>query len=207
MVASYVQLLARRYKGKLDKDADDFIAFTVEGATRMQRLINDLLSYSRVGRHAHAVREVSMEQVLSAATKNLGRLIEEARAQVTHDALPVVQADEGQLVQVMQNLLCNAIKFRRETVAPRVHVSARREASEWVFSVADNGIGIQPEYFDRIFVIFQRLNHREQYPGTGIGLAIAKKVVERHGGRIWVESVAGQGSTIFFTIPVDSKSA
>ncbi|HUS29096.1 MAG TPA: PAS domain-containing protein [Kofleriaceae bacterium] len=200
MVASYNQLLARRYKGKLGEDADEFIAFTVEGVTRMQRLINDLLAYSRVGTRGSDRVEVDMEKLLRGALQNLERALIEADAQVTHDPLPTITADEGQMLQLVQNLVGNAVKFHGDA-KPSIHIGVVNDAKGVTFSVRDNGIGIDPQYFERIFVIFQRLNPREKYPGTGIGLAICKKIVERHGGRIWVESAPGAGSTIFFTIP------
>jgi len=200
MVASYNQLLARRFKGKLGDDADEFIGFTVEGVTRMQRLINDLLAYSRVGTRTKEPTEVDLEQVFAVTVSNLERAIADAGAEVTHDPLPTLVGDEVQLAQLFQNLIGNAIKFRGEE-PPRIHVGARMDPDTIRISVQDNGIGIDPQYFDRIFVIFQRLHAREKYPGTGIGLAICKKIVERHGGRIWVESTPGAGSTIQFTIP------
>ncbi|MES1166196.1 MAG: PAS domain S-box protein [Verrucomicrobiota bacterium] len=206
MVASYVQLIERRYNAKLDDDARAFIGFAVEGVTRMRRLIEDLLAYSRVGTRGRAPAPVDVGKLVATAEKNLERAIADSAAEITRDPLPAeVPADEGQLVQVFQNLIGNAIKFRRED-PPRVHIGARREGADWVFSVRDNGIGIEREYFDRIFVIFQRLNPREIYPGTGIGLAITKKIVERHGGRIWVDSTPGLGSTISFTIPVTPRT-
>lgn len=200
MVASYNQLLARRYKGKLGEDADEFIGFTVEGVTRMQRLINDLLAYSRVGTRGGERVDVDMTTVLQATLSNLERSIADESATITSDSLPHVLADEGQMIQLMQNLIGNAIKFHGDE-KPRVHIGVKADASGVTFSVRDNGIGIDPQYFERIFIIFQRLNPREQYAGTGIGLAICKKIVERHGGRIWVESVPGEGSTVLFTIP------
>jgi PAS domain S-box-containing protein len=196
MVSNYTQLLARRYEGRLDTDADEFITFAVDGARRMQTLINDLLAFSRVGTRGREPEPTDCEGVLQQALMNLKAAIEESGAQITSDPLPTVSGDEGQLVQLLQNLIGNAIKFRGED-APRVHVSAREEGVDWVFSVADNGIGLDEQYRDRIFVIFQRLHGREQYPGTGIGLAICRKIVERHGGRIWVESEPGQGATFY----------
>ncbi len=201
MVSSYVQLLARRYRGKLDGDADEFIAFAVEGVTRMQRLINDLLSFSRVGRRGKEFDRIEMMRVVALAESNLRAAIVESAAEITCDPLPEVLGDEGQLTQLFQNLIGNAVKFRG-TEPPRIHVSVRRESGEWVFAVKDNGIGIDPQYFERIFVIFQRLNAREDYPGTGIGLPLCKKIVERHGGRIWVESSPGQGTKVSFALPV-----
>lgn len=200
MVASYTQLLARRYKDKLDSDAQEFIHYAVDGASRMQALINDLLSYSRVGTKGGRLEPTSSEAALERALANLRLAVQESDAAVTHDALPTVVADPVQLTQLFQNLVGNAIKFRGAG-APRVHVSAERRSDEWVFSVRDEGIGIDPQYRERIFVLFQRLHGRGEYPGTGIGLAICKKIVERHGGRIWVESAPGQGSTFHFTVP------
>jgi PAS domain S-box-containing protein len=200
MVASYTQLLAKRYQGKLDSDADEFIAFAVDGANRMQRLIEDLLAYSRVGTRGTDLLDTSSEEALQRALINLRGSIEESGALVTHDPLPHVLADETQLVQLFQNLVGNAIKYRSPEV-PRVHITAARDGEErWSFAVADNGLGIDPQYFDRIFGMFQRLHKREEYAGTGIGLAICKKIVERHGGSISVESQPGQGSTFRFSL-------
>ena len=204
MVASYVQLLARRYKGKLDADADEFIRYAVDGATRMQELINDLLAYSRVGR-AGERRPVDAGEVFAEALARLELAVGRAGATVTAGPLPRVVAEPTELLQVFQNLVSNALKFRRDE-APRVRVSAARSGSEWVIAVADNGMGIEPGYFDRVFVVFQRLHAPGAYPGTGIGLAICKKVVERHGGRIWVESVPGRGSTFFFSLPAAEEA-
>jgi PAS domain S-box-containing protein len=205
MVASYVQLLERRYKDKLDDDARDFIGFAVEGATRMRQLVDDLLLYSRVGTRGKELSPVDLEGVLRAVQKNLERTIVESQAVITSDPLPTLLGDQGQLIQLLQNLVGNAIKFRRDE-PPRVHVSAKRDDTHWTISVKDNGIGIEPAYFERIFVIFQRLNQRERYPGTGIGLAIAKKIVERHGGVISVQSTPGEGSTISFTVPIAPRA-
>jgi light-regulated signal transduction histidine kinase (bacteriophytochrome) len=202
MVSSYMQLLARRYQGKLDADADEFIAFAVDGAKRMQHLINDLLAFSRVTTKGHEFKPVEADAALKLALSNLKVAIEESQANVTFDPLPVVKADSGQLTQLFQNLVGNAIKFRGKE-PPRVHVSVEQRAKEWVFSVRDNGIGIEPQHLERIFVIFQRLHSAAQYPGTGIGLAICKKIAERHGGRLWVTSEPGAGSTFHFTIPVE----
>ena len=203
MISSYTQLLAKRYQGKLDADADDFIGYAVDGAKRMQQLINDLLAYSRVGTRGKLFTPTDCETVFDTAVANLDISIEENKAKVTHDPLPTVMADEGQLVQLFQNLIGNGIKFHGRK-PPRVHVSAEQKKKEWVFSVKDNGIGIDPQYFDRVFIIFQRL-HRAEYPGTGIGLAIAKRIVHRHGGRIWIESQPGKGSTLYFTIPLKGE--
>lgn len=200
MVASYTQLLAKRYKGRLDSDADEFIAFAVDGANRMQRLIKDLLAYSRVGTRGTDLVKTSSEEALQQALINLRGSIEESDALVTHDPLPAVLADETQLIQLFQNLVGNALKYRSPGV-PRVHISAVRDRERrWSFAVTDNGMGIEPEYFERIFGMFQRLHKREEYAGTGIGLAICKKIVERHGGSICVESQPGQGSTFSFSL-------
>ena len=206
MVASYTQLLAKRYKGKLDSDADEFIGYAVDGATRMQRLIQDLLTYSRVTAQGNVFERVDCDRLLKEALSNVRLAIEESRASVTHGSLPTVIADGAQLSQLFQNLIGNAIKFRGEE-APWVHVSAERRSDEWLFSVRDNGIGVDPQYADRIFVIFQRLHDREEYPGTGIGLAVCKKIVERHGGRIGVASQLGQGATFYFTLPVGEANS
>ncbi len=198
MVASYTTLIARRYKGKLDADADEFIAFAVDGAKRMQRLIQDLLTFSRVGSRGEDLSPTSSEEALAQAIRNLRGALEESGAQVTHDPLPLVLADETQLVQLFQNLIGNAIKYRRD-VAPVIHVGAAPcHGKQLLFSVRDNGLGIEPQYFVRIFGMFQRLHKRDEFAGTGIGLAICKKIVERHGGLISVESVIGEGSTFSF---------
>jgi PAS domain S-box-containing protein len=204
MIASYTQLLERRYKDKLDPDAHEFIAYAVDGAARMQALINDLLAYSRVGTRAKEFKPTDCSEVLKRALKNLEIAVEESEAKITHTALPTVTGDLTQLTQLFQNLIGNAIKFRGTKPAV-IHVSAELQgegaAQEWHFAVRDQGIGIERQYFERIFIIFQRLHGREEYPGTGIGLAVCRKIVERHGGRIWVESEPGQGSTFHFTIP------
>lgn len=201
MVASYTQLLSRRYKGRLDDDADEFIGFAVDGVKRMQALIQDLLAYSRVSTSKDALRETSSQAALDRALANLQGAIEDSGAIVTHETIPEVFADGAQLVQIFQNLIGNGIKYRRRDVTPRIHVSAVPRGQEWIFSVRDNGIGIDSQYFDRIFVLFQRLHQRDEYPGTGIGLTITKKIIERHGGRIWLESEPGQGSCFHFTMP------
>jgi PAS domain S-box-containing protein len=201
MVSSYTQLLERRYKAKLDSAAQEFIAYAVDGAKRMQRLIQDLLSFSRVSTRGNSFKPTDCNVVLGRARADLKMLIEENNALVTNYELPTVMADEMQLLEVLQNLIGNAIKFRNKE-SPRIHVSAKKNKNEWVFSVRDNGQGIEPRYHDRIFVIFQRLHTKKEYPGTGIGLAICKRIVERHGGRIWMESEVGKGSTFYFTIPV-----
>jgi len=199
MVASYTQLLERRYHDALDDDARDFIAYAVDGANRMQRLINDLLAFSRIQTKGREFTQVDLNAVLGQSRANLARAIDDASAVVTNDELPTVMADEAQLVSVFQNLVSNALKFHSNH-APRIHVEVRNVESFWDISVADNGIGISADFFDRIFVIFQRLHTRDEYPGTGIGLALCKRIIERHGGRIWVESTVGEGTTFHFTL-------
>jgi PAS domain S-box-containing protein len=200
MVASYTQLLSKRYRGRLDSDADEFIAFAVDGASRMQRLINDLLAYSRVGTKAMDLLDTSSEEALQQALINLRGAVAESGAIVTQDPLPTVLADEMQLIHLFQNLLGNAIKYQNPGI-PRVHVSACRNGeNKWIFSVKDNGLGIDSQYFEKIFGMFQRLHKREEFAGTGVGLAICKKIVERHGGTISVESQPGQGSTFRFAL-------
>jgi PAS domain S-box-containing protein len=206
MVTSYTQLLQRRYQGKLDSDADEFIAYAVEGAARMSTLISELLAYSRVGTHGAPFILTGLDGVLDDVLKGLEVTLSDADAVVTRDPLPELWCDPTQIARVLQNLIVNAAKFRG-TDPPKIHVGARLEGEEWVFSVKDNGIGIDPEYFDRIFVIFQRLQSRTEYEGTGMGLAIGKRIVERHGGRIWVESQLGAGSTFFFTLPAELKES
>jgi PAS domain S-box-containing protein len=200
MVTSYTQLLAERYQDQLDDKAKKFIHYAVDGAVRMQLLINDLLIYSRVGTKGKPLEPTDSHAVLGEALNILRIFIDEAKAIITHDELPEVNADASQLVQLFQNLIGNAVKFRGEE-SPHVHVSARDQGQEWLFSVRDNGIGIDLQYADKVFVIFQRLHARDEYPGSGIGLAICKKIVERHGGRIWFESEPGKGTTFYFTFP------
>jgi PAS domain S-box-containing protein len=200
MITSFTQLFAKRYKGKLDSDADEFIAYIVDGADRMRRLIDDLLAYARLDSQKAESAPTDCEAILADAVTNLGGAIEESGATVTHDPLPTVMDDSDQLSRLFQNLLSNAIKFRAVD-PPAVHVSAQRNGNEWLFSVRDNGIGIDPEHFERIFLIFQRLRGKSEYSGTGIGLAICRKIVAGHGGRIWIESQVGVGSTFCFTMP------
>lgn len=201
MVASYTQLLARRYQGKLDKDADEFIAYAVDGATRMQVLINDLLKLSRVGTRGKPFEKLEGEKALNAALSNLELAIKDASAEITRDVMPAIFGDETQLIQLLQNLIGNALKFRKPGEVPRIHIGAKRIGKAWELWVKDNGIGISPEYFERIFIIFQRLHAKTEYPGTGIGLALCKKIVERHGGKIWVESRPEEGTAFHFTLP------
>jgi len=199
-VAGYLQLIERRYKSKLDKDADDFIEFAVDGAVRLQQLINDLLAYSRIETRGRPFEDADCNQVLDTVLGSLREVIRENHAVVTRDSLPTVRGDATQIGQLFQNLIGNAVKFRRDE-PPVIHVSAQRVGEAWQFSVRDNGIGIEPQYQDRVFVVFQRLHTRARYQGTGIGLAVCKRIVDRHGGRIWVESEIGKGSTFFFTLP------
>jgi light-regulated signal transduction histidine kinase (bacteriophytochrome) len=201
MVASYTQLLAKRYRGRLDADADDFIDYAVDGCTRMQQMIRDLLAYSRAGAGQADLREISSELALHQALGDLRVAIAESHALVTYDALPAVTTDKAQLSQVFQNLIGNAIKYRGAET-PRIHISATTDSGpERVFSVRDNGLGIDPQYFGKIFVLFQRLHGREEFAGTGIGLAVCKKILERLGGRIWVESQLEKGSVFHFALP------
>ena len=202
-IASFTQLLERRYKGKFDKDADEFMEYIVEAAKRMQRMILDLLEYSRVSTNNEEFEEIDTTEVLDGALFNLRGAIENNKAVITHNDLPAVTADKSQLIKVFQNLIANAIKFKKEDEPPKIHVSARKDLqkNQYIFSVQDNGIGMDPQYAERIFTLFQRLHTRDEYQGTGIGLSVAKRIVERHGGRIWVESELGKGSTFYFTLP------
>ena len=200
MVAAYTQLLAERYQGKLDENADKYIRYAVDGALRMQRLVQDLLAFSRVGRSGAERRQVDCNSVLAVALQNLQAAIEESGASVEAGQLPWLVADGTQLIQLFQNLVANAIKFRGAE-PPLIRINAERSGREWRFSFADSGIGIAPEHAELVFVIFKRLHTRSEYPGNGIGLSICKKIVEQLGGRIWVESVPGRGCTFFFTLP------
>ena len=209
MVSSYTQLLAQRYKDKLDQDAKDFIAYAVDGANRMQQLIQDLLEYSRVTTRGRPPERFDAHEVLGEAVKNLQAAIHETGALVSSDELPMLRGDHTQIAQVFQNLIGNSIKFHKPDEPPRVHLSAERKAEQpesWTFKVRDNGIGIEPRHFERLFTIFQRLHGKQEYPGNGIGLALCKRIIERHGGRIWVESEPGKGTNFFFTLPVDGQA-
>ena len=199
MVASYTQLLGKRYRGKLDQDADEFIGYAVDGATRMQRLIRDLLEYSRVGAERQSFEETDCELVFDQAMQNLSASVRERHAEVTHDPLPTVQVSPTHLIQVFQNLIGNALKFQG-AAPPKIHVGAKALPDGWEFSVRDNGVGMPGDQLDRIFAIFQRLHGQSEYPGTGIGLAICKRIVGKYGGQIWAESEPGQGSTFYFTL-------
>ena len=200
MVTSYMQLIAERYRGRLDASADEFIGYALDGAGRMKKLIDDLLTYSRVSTRRRDPVSTDSAVVLARTLDNLRLAIEESGAVVTHSRLPTLLVDDTQLQQLFQNLIGNALKFRG-AASPRIHVEATRRELEWQFSVADNGIGIDVRHHDEIFMIFRRLHGREQYPGTGIGLALCKKIVEQQGGRIWLESEPGRGTTVYFTIP------
>jgi light-regulated signal transduction histidine kinase (bacteriophytochrome) len=199
-IAGFVTLLQQRYQGKLDEKADSYINAAVDGASRMQTLIHGLLEYSRVGTGANEAKPTCADDALKAALANLRAIIQQSDAVVTSDPLPVVNADAAHLVHVFQNLIENAIKFRSDR-RPEIQIGSRHQDHSWLFWIRDNGIGIEPEYAERIFVIFQRLHTRTKYPGTGIGLAICKRIIERHGGQIWMESQRGQGSTFYFTLP------
>ncbi len=205
MVSSYVQLISKRYKDKLDNDANEFIGYIVNGAKHMQTLLRDLLEYSRVGSKGKSFELTDMKTALNSAVTNLNKHIEESKAEISCGNLPGVYADQTQIVQLFQNLIDNAIKFCGDK-PPRIHISSEWKKTEWVISVSDNCIGIDPKHFDRIFEIFKRLHSGDKYPGTGIGLAVCKKIVERHGGRIWVKSEPGKGSTFYFTIPVKGEA-
>jgi len=200
MVSGYLQLIEHRYKGRLDGDADDFIHYAVDGARRMQTLISDLLAFSRIGTRGNPFGPTDFNKVVDNAVAMVKEPLERAHVKLTRDLLPTLIADAAQVEQLFQHLIDNAVKFR-DGRRPRIHVGVREIDGEWVFSVRDNGIGIDPRYADRIFVIFQRLHGRDEYPGTGMGLAICKRIVERRGGRIWVESQSGEGATFYFTMP------
>jgi signal transduction histidine kinase len=204
-VASFCQLLQRRYAGQLDERADQYIAFAVDGAQRMQRLINDLLAFSRIGRITAGFSEVDLDRVLGDVLAQTEAARQYTDGEITWSDLPVVQGEESLLETLLANLVSNSLKFRRPNVPPRVHISARRVGGEWEITCQDNGIGVEPEFADKIFVIFQRLHAKDAYPGTGIGLAIVKKIVEYHGGRVWVDSGVPEGTTIRFTLPMTAQ--
>ncbi|MGF7119078.1 sensor histidine kinase [Methanobacterium oryzae] len=206
-IISFTQLLERRYKGQLDSDADEFMDYIIDAAERMQQLINGLLQYSRVTTQGNKFQPVNINNVVNDVLFNLRTSIEENNAEITVDKLPTVTIDKLQLLQLFQNIIGNAIKFKKPDESPKIHISANKdeERNEYVFSVVDNGIGIEPQYNERIFVIFQRLHTQDVYKGTGIGLSIAKRIIERCGGCIWVESSFGKGSTFYFTLPIWNK--
>lgn len=201
MIVTYLQLLEREYSNNLDKNAKDYIGFAIDGAKRMQALISSLLTYSGVGTQQHVLGLTNCETILNKVLDNLKIAIEESKAQITHDPLPTIMADNTQLMQLFQNLISNAIKYSDKEVI-KIHIGVQVHKNSWVFSIHDNGIGISSENFEKIFALFQRLHHRENYQGTGIGLAVCKKIVEQHGGRIWVESILGEGTTFYFTFPI-----
>jgi PAS domain S-box-containing protein len=200
MVSSYTQLIERRYKDKLDQDANDFIQFAVDGANRMQKLINDLLDYSRISSKGKDYTKIDISQVLGQAISNLQQLIIDNTALITNEDLPVLIVDESQIIRVFQNLIENAIKFKNKTELPKIHISCKKQHEFYEFAVRDNGIGIEMQYHDKVFTIFQRLHSKEEYSGTGIGLSICKRIVERHGGKIWFESKENEGTTFYFTL-------
>ena len=205
MVASYIQLLQRRYKSQLGAEADEFINYAVDGVVRMKSLINDLLIYSRVNTQEFAKEETDINEILNQVKNNLRGLIEDNNAEIVYSGLPTIPANNLQMTQLFQNLISNAIKFRKKDENPVVKVNAQKTSNEWLFSVSDNGIGIDKEFSDRIFIIFQRLHNYNEYPGTGIGLAICKKILEKIGGHIWVESEPDNGSTFNFTVPIEEN--
>jgi signal transduction histidine kinase len=200
-IAGYTRLLAKRYQGKLDKEADEFIAFAIAGAERMQELISDLLVYARVGTRGTPPQPADMGVLVHKVIDGMHSALQQWGAEIICEDLPTIHVDQSQLGQLFQNLISNGLKFRAER-PPRIHISATQKGADWLFSVADNGIGVEKEFLERIFEMFQRLHERDKYEGSGIGLAIARKVVHRHGGRIWAESELGKGTTFFFTIPV-----
>jgi light-regulated signal transduction histidine kinase (bacteriophytochrome) len=205
MVSSFVKLLQRDYKGKLDENADEYIFFAVDGVNRMYALINDLLDYSRVKTGGKEFLQTDMNKVLEQALSNLKLAIDNTKAKVIAEPLPTLEVDSGQMVELLQNLVGNAIKYRKPNEQPIIEIRSERKTGDWIISVKDNGIGIDPQYHERIFGLFQRLHVWGEYEGTGIGLAIAKRIVERHGGHIWVESEPGKGSSFSFSIPVGKE--
>jgi chemotaxis family two-component system sensor kinase Cph1 len=204
-VANFVELLAMRYDDELDEDAKEFIGFAVDGVSLMQTLIDDVLVYSKVDLKGIEWELTEVETALNKALSNLRGRITETGAQISCDPMPTIVADSTQLMQLFQNLVGNAIKFKKKDETLQIHVGVQRQEDAWLFSVRDNGIGLDPQFADRIFVIFQRLHTRDEYPGSGMGLAICKKIVECHRGQIWVESELGKGATFFFTIPVGGR--
>ena len=205
MIASFLQLLERRYKDQLDQDANEFIAYAVEGAQRLDNMIMDLLEYSRVANKEIQFRDVDLEHVVQQIMLNLNILINENRASITYDPLPIIRGDRNQMILLFQNLISNSIKYRREE-APRIHISSGKDEDNFVFVVEDNGMGIDPQHLERIFTIFQRLHNHQEYEGSGIGLSIAQRIVHQHGGEIWAESEPGKGSTFQFTMPIKPNS-
>ena len=205
VIAGYANLLEERYGDRIDEDGREFIAFTIDAVHRMRKLINDLLDYSRLESDGNPFEQVDCNRALANALADLGVSIQETEAEITYDSLPEFSGDPVQISQLLENLIANAIKFRQDDLTPKIHVSCDRSEDNWQLSVSDNGIGIRPRYQDRIFGMFKRAHKRSKYPGTGIGLAMCSKIVERHGGMIWVESEVGEGSTFFFTIPAPQE--
>ena len=201
-IISFSQLLEDKYKDKIDKNGKEFIQFITEGANRMRTLINDLLKYSRIATHTQPLQETNLNDILKTVLSNLQQSIKESNATITYKELPSIFINKSHMIQLFQNLISNALKFKKE-IPPKIYIDAIKKENEWIFSVKDNGIGIEKKYFDRIFNIFQRLHSREEYPGSGIGLAICKKIIQRYNGKIWVESKIGEGSTFYFTIQIN----
>jgi len=204
-ISGFTELLQKRYQGRLDEKADKYIGFITEGSLRMQQMIQDLLAYSRVETQAREFAKTDSQSSLDTALANLRVSIQENHAVITHDPLPEIIAEGEQITSLFQNLVSNAIKYHKPDVTPIIHIGVQKEGNNWQFSVADNGIGIEEKYAERIFKIFQRLHTRDEYPGTGIGLAVCKRIVDRHGGKIWIKSSLGEGTTFYFTIPVTRK--
>ena len=204
MITSFLQLLERRYADKLDQDANEFIDFAVEGAKRLDNMINDLLEYSKISNKEKEFVSLELENILKEALMNLVVQIEESNVVISYDPLPNVYGDEKLLVMLFQNIIGNAIKYRRSET-PKIHISAKKENDHYIISFKDNGIGIDPKHLERIFIIFQRLHRNDEYEGTGIGLAIVENIVHQHGGQIWVESELGKGTTFHFTIPIKAN--
>jgi len=205
-MTAFAELLVTRYRGKLDAEAEKFLNFILKGAVRMSSLIQDLLAYARLTTENERPSSIALDEDLEAALTHLAQAITESGASVTHDPMPTLPVDRGQMVRLFQNLIGNAVKYRKRNEPPGVHVSAEQKGEEWVISVRDNGIGFEPKFAATIFVPFKRLHSAEEYPGTGVGLAICQRIVQAHGGRIWAESVLGEGTTIFFTLPVESHA-
>jgi len=206
-MTAFADLLVSKYRGKLDGEAEKFLDFIRKGAVRMSNLIQDLLAYARLTTENERPSSIALDEDLEAALTHLAQAIAESGASVTHDPMPTLAVDRGQMVRLFQNLIGNAVKYRKRNESPKVHVSAEQNGKEWVISVRDNGIGFEPEFAVTIFLPFKRLHSSEEYPGTGVGLAICQRIVQAQGGRIWAESVVGEGTTIFFTLPVESRAA
>ncbi|MBK7896540.1 MAG: PAS domain S-box protein [Anaerolineaceae bacterium] len=203
MITAYLQLLASKHQGTLDEESNEFIAYALDGASRMRQLITDLLAYSRVGQKNQTFTQVDLEKILEQVCLNLEMQVKESQVIITHDPLPTLVADKTQMLQLLQNLISNALKFRSSS-EPKIHLSAKKEKDRWLIKVSDNGIGIDPKFSQKIFTLFQRLHTRDEYPGTGIGLAMCKKIIQKHGGEIWVESALGAGSTFYLSLPENS---